>query len=110
MVLPAPVSPVRTVSPSANSAEDGAQRGTHHGGTLLENFWWGSVFLVNVPVVALALVAVIPLEGVVPTLTKGFGSTLGSVALLVGLGAMIGRLVETNQQCNGTKRGAEALG
>lgn len=27
------------------------------GGTLLEFFWWGSVFLVNVPVVVLALVA-----------------------------------------------------
>jgi len=28
------------------------------GGYLLDNFWWGSVFLINVPVVALALVAV----------------------------------------------------
>jgi MFS transporter, DHA2 family, multidrug resistance protein len=28
------------------------------GGYLLDNFWWGSVFLINVPVVALALIAV----------------------------------------------------
>ena len=28
------------------------------GGYLLDHFWWGSVFLINVPVVALALVAV----------------------------------------------------
>src|SRR5689334_480600 len=28
------------------------------GGWLLDNFWWGSVFLINVPVVALALIAV----------------------------------------------------
>ncbi|MGH8794641.1 MAG: MFS transporter [Stackebrandtia sp.] len=28
------------------------------GGTLLEHFWWGSVFLVNVPVVAAALLAI----------------------------------------------------
>ena len=28
------------------------------GGWLLDNFWWGSVFLINVPVVAIALVAV----------------------------------------------------
>jgi EmrB/QacA subfamily drug resistance transporter len=28
------------------------------GGYLLDNFWWGSVFLINVPVVLLALVAV----------------------------------------------------
>jgi len=25
------------------------------GGWLLDNFWWGSVFLINVPVVVLAL-------------------------------------------------------
>jgi EmrB/QacA subfamily drug resistance transporter len=28
------------------------------GGSLLDHFWWGSVFLINVPVVALALIAV----------------------------------------------------
>src|SRR6201992_536045 len=28
------------------------------GGYLLDNFWWGSVFLINVPVVVLALIAV----------------------------------------------------
>jgi DHA2 family multidrug resistance protein-like MFS transporter len=28
------------------------------GGWLLDNFWWGSVFLINVPIVALALLAV----------------------------------------------------
>ena len=28
------------------------------GGWLLDNFWWGSVFLINVPIVVLALVAV----------------------------------------------------
>jgi MFS transporter, DHA2 family, multidrug resistance protein len=29
------------------------------GGYLLDNFWWGSVFLINVPIVVLALVAVV---------------------------------------------------
>lgn len=33
---------------------------------------------------------------IVPTLIDGFGSTLANVALLVGLGAMIGRLLETS--------------
>jgi len=42
------------------------------------------------------LVAGIPAEKVVPTLLSGFGTTLGSVALLVGLGAMLGRLVEVS--------------
>lgn len=35
----------------------GAALGSILGGALLERFWWGSVFLINVPVVALALVA-----------------------------------------------------
>ncbi|SIO86662.1 GntP family permease [Nocardiopsis sp. JB363] len=41
-----------------------------------------------------ALAAGIPVSGVVPTLLEGFGGTLASVALLVGLGVMIGRLLE----------------
>lgn len=43
---------------------------------------------------ATALVAGIPVADVMPTLLNGFGSTLASVALLVGFGAMIGRLLE----------------
>ncbi|MCP3425400.1 SLC13 family permease [Rothia sp. AR01] len=46
--------------------------------------------------VALALVAGIPLAEVVPTLTDGMGGTLGSVALIVTLGAMLGRIVEVS--------------
>ncbi|RUR39152.1 GntP family permease [Vreelandella populi] len=36
----------------------------------------------------------IPFEAIVPTMIQSFGGTLGSVALLVGLGAMLGKLVE----------------
>lgn len=43
-----------------------------------------------------ALVAGIPVDAIVDTLLAGFGGTLASVALLVGLGAMLGRLVETS--------------
>jgi GntP family gluconate:H+ symporter len=41
-----------------------------------------------------ALVAGIPAADAVPALLDGFGTTLASVALLVGLGAMIGKLLE----------------
>ncbi|MCW9714961.1 GntP family permease [Avibacterium sp. 21-594] len=41
-----------------------------------------------------ALATGVPFKDILPTLTKGFGGTLASVALLVGLGAMIGRLLE----------------
>ncbi|GLK78749.1 GntP family permease [Methylopila turkensis] len=43
-----------------------------------------------------AFAAGIAPEKVVPTLIAGFGTTLGTVALLVGLGAMLGRLVEVS--------------
>ena len=38
----------------------------------------------------------IPAEYLIPTITSGFGATLANVALLVGLGAMLGRLVEVS--------------
>ncbi|MDO4429840.1 MAG: GntP family permease [Lonepinella koalarum] len=41
-----------------------------------------------------ALATGMPVDKILPTLLNGFGSTLASVALLVGLGAMIGRLLE----------------
>lgn len=43
---------------------------------------------------AVALVARIPLDEVVPTMLDGFGGTLANVALLVGLGVMLGRLLD----------------
>lgn len=64
-------------------------------------------FLALIIVSALtALAAGIPLNQIVPTMTQGFGNTLASVALLVGLGAMIGRLVEVS---GGAKSLADAL-
>ena len=38
----------------------GAALGPVVGGVLLEFFWWGSVFLINVPVVAIALLLALP--------------------------------------------------
>jgi EmrB/QacA subfamily drug resistance transporter len=62
------------------------------GGYLLEHFWWGSIFLVNVPVAALALIAVALLvpESRDPVarqvdLPGGVLSTVGLVALVYGV-------------------------
>ncbi|MDD7426333.1 MAG: SLC13 family permease, partial [[Actinobacillus] rossii] len=41
-----------------------------------------------------ALATGVPVNKILPTLMTGFGGTLASVALLVGFGAMIGRLLE----------------
>ncbi|GAC15020.1 GntP family permease [Aliiglaciecola lipolytica] len=43
-----------------------------------------------------AIAAGIPTEMLLPTLMQGFGGTLASIALLVGLGAMIGKILEVS--------------
>jgi GntP family gluconate:H+ symporter len=43
-----------------------------------------------------AIIAGIPTANILSTLTTAFGSTLGGVALLVGLGAMLGRMLEVS--------------
>lgn len=41
-----------------------------------------------------ALAAGIPVEEVVPVIQKGMGNTLSSVMIIVGLGSMLGRVIE----------------
>ncbi|MEO3972896.1 MFS transporter [Streptomyces sp. CAU 1734] len=57
------------------------------GGVMLDHFWWGAIFLINLPVVALALVAVIALVpesknplGDRPDLVGALLSTIGMTA------------------------------
>src|SRR5262249_19703387 len=63
----------------------GAAVGPLVGGVLLEYFWWGSVFLINVPVVVVALAA----AGVFIPRRKGSREVgwdpVGSLQILVGL-------------------------
>lgn len=70
----------------------GAAIGPITGGFLLEHFWWGSIFLINVPVVAAGVVAVVllvpesrdPHPGR-PDLVGMVLSTVGLVALVYGI-------------------------
>ena len=62
------------------------------GGWLLNHFWWGSVFIINVPVVAVALVAIATLmpesRGASASRIDGLGvvlSSLGLVAVTYGV-------------------------
>lgn len=43
-----------------------------------------------------ALAAGLPIGDIIPTLISGMGGTLGSVAILVALGAMLGRMIEVS--------------
>ena len=63
------------------------------GGFLLEHFWWGSVFYVNVPVTALAAVALARLRwgtGMAATQVRGvvIGLTAAEAGLLLLIAAI----------------------
>jgi DHA2 family multidrug resistance protein-like MFS transporter len=76
----------------AAMGSSGAAIGPLVGGFLLEHFWWGSVFLINVPVVAIALVAVSltvresrnPEPGPIDVLSAAL-SIIGLVATMYGV-------------------------
>ncbi|MFT4012552.1 MAG: MFS transporter [Paracoccus sp. (in: a-proteobacteria)] len=76
-------------------ASGGAALGPVLGGVLLERFWWGSVFLINLPVVGLALA----LGSVLLVNRPGDRSRpwdfAGSVQVLVGLVGLIYAIKET---------------
>ena len=78
----------------AGIAGGGAAIGPVASGFLLEHFWWGSVFLVNVPVIILALVAG---RILLPTSRDPEQPPLdipGALLSIVGLGALVYGIIE----------------
>jgi len=59
------------------------------GGLLIEHFWWGSVFLVNVPIVAVALVAMALLVPDSKDPNPGRLDPVGVLLSIIGLVALI---------------------
>ncbi len=67
-------------------------------GLLLQRYWWGSVFLINVPVVAVALLLTL---WIVPRRAAPGGAPwdlIGSLQILVGLTAVVYAIKELAQQ------------
>ncbi|WP_333768319.1 MFS transporter [Streptomyces sp. IBSBF 2435] len=64
------------------------------GGTLLQHFWWGSVFLINIPLVALAIVACFALlpETTDPAAPRVHATSTFYAA--AGLGALVYGIIE----------------
>jgi len=78
----------------AGFAGAGGAIGIIGGGALLEAFWWGSVFFINVPI---ALIAMGLIAMMVPT-SRDEGRTpldpVGSVLSILGLGSLVYAIIE----------------
>ncbi len=103
-VMPSTLSILTNVFPARERAKaiaiwagisgSGAALGPLASGLLLEQYWWGSVFLVNLPIIAVALVAGWLL---VPKSKDRTGSPLdpvGALLSIVGLSALIYAIIE----------------
>ena len=64
------------------------------GGWLLDHFWWGSVFLINVPVTAVAAVAALVLLPPSRSATARRPDPAGGLLVMVGLGALVYGVIE----------------
>ncbi|WP_052060477.1 MFS transporter [Rhodococcoides fascians] len=72
----------------------GSALGPVIGGFLLEHFWWGSVFLINVPFMIIVLVAV---PCLVPEFVDRAAPRLDLVSLVVSIVAMLGLVFAVKQ-------------
>ncbi|MFM8390361.1 MAG: MFS transporter, partial [Actinomycetota bacterium] len=71
------------------------------GGFLLEHFWWGSVFLINLPIVAVALVAGAVLVPESKAAESGRIDTVGLVLSFVGIAALVFTVIESPHWAGG---------
>ncbi|HLY88639.1 MAG TPA: MFS transporter, partial [Acetobacteraceae bacterium] len=70
------------------------------GGLLLSHFWWGSVFLINVPVVIFGLIASIALIPESKNKNAGGIDVAGVLLSIVGLVALVYGIVEGGDQAS----------
>jgi len=92
-----PTERARAIAIWAGMAGVGVALGPVVGGWLLEHFWWGSVFLINLPIVALALVTG---RMLLPESRHHTGHRLdvvGAVLSIAGIGALLYAIIEAPQ-------------
>ncbi len=64
------------------------------GGLLLEHFWWGSVFLLNVPVAAIGIICAIPLVPNSRNEQAKPADFVGATLSVAGLGLLVWAIIE----------------
>ncbi|MFJ8077810.1 MFS transporter [Streptomyces sp. NPDC096176] len=90
-------------------ASAGAAVGPVVGGFLLEHFWWGSVFLINLPVMAVLVVVGIKLLPESKNPVTGPWDLISVVLSLVGMVAVVYAIKEAASHGPGWEAGAAAL-
>ncbi len=68
------------------------------GGLLLENYWWGSVFLINVPVAAVGIVCAVPLVPDSRNEHAKPADVVGATLSVVGLVLLVWAIIEAPSQ------------
>ncbi|GAA1986679.1 MFS transporter [Nocardiopsis rhodophaea] len=68
------------------------------GGLLLEHFWWGSVFLINVPIVVLGMVLLVVLAPESRNETAGGLDPLGVLLSIVGLVLLVYGIITAGER------------
>jgi EmrB/QacA subfamily drug resistance transporter len=84
----------RAISLWAATTGIGAALGPIVGGLLLANFWWGSIFLINVPVAGAGIALAIPLISESKNPDAKSPDPLGVVLSMGGLGLLLWSLIE----------------
>ena len=103
-VMPSTLSILTNVFPARERAKaiaiwagisgSGAAVGPVASGFLLEHFWWGSVFLINLPIIATAIVAGYVLVPKSKDSTESPLDPVGAVLSILGLGALVYAIIE----------------
>ncbi len=104
LIMPATLSIITNVFPPqergnaiavwAGFAGAGGAIGPLMSGLLLERFWWGSVFFVNVPIVALAMVLIARLVPTSRDTKQRKLDLVGAVLSILGLGSLVFGIIE----------------
>jgi EmrB/QacA subfamily drug resistance transporter len=102
-----PVERAKAVGTWAGTVGLGIAVGPVAGGLLLSRFWWGSVFLVNVPVVAAGFVGTLTLVPESRSLNTRAPDPLGALLSMGGLGLVLWSIIEGPDRGWGS---AEVLG
>jgi EmrB/QacA subfamily drug resistance transporter len=84
----------RAIGVWAGSNGLGIAIGPIAGGTLLDHFWWGSIFFVNVPIIIFAIACVIPLVAHSRDEHAAAPDPIGGLLSVAGVGLLLWGIIE----------------